>query len=125
MAEEPELGIRRTPSGMHALGKVEYEIKDGEVVYKKGGTVGVMLTESEAKLPDFEHGTEVSPEVKLAMEENGRQNRRRVPPSTEVLVRLFGPGSMTAAQKCEGSQALPSIRLSFSNAAGTFILPFH
>src|SRR5680860_903471 len=47
MAEEPELGIRRTPSGMHALGKLEYEIKDGEVVYKPGGTVGVMLTESE------------------------------------------------------------------------------
>jgi 2-polyprenyl-6-methoxyphenol hydroxylase-like FAD-dependent oxidoreductase len=47
MTEEPELGIRRTPSGMHALGKVEYEIKDGEVVYKKGGTVGVMLTESQ------------------------------------------------------------------------------
>jgi 2-polyprenyl-6-methoxyphenol hydroxylase-like FAD-dependent oxidoreductase len=47
MAEEPELGIRRTPSGTHALGKVEYEIKDGEVVYKEGGTVGVMLTESE------------------------------------------------------------------------------
>ena len=47
MSEEPQLGIRRTPSGMHALGKVEYEIKDGEVVYKKGGTVGVMLTESQ------------------------------------------------------------------------------
>src|SRR5215204_4125005 len=47
MAEEPELGIRRTPSGMHALGKVEYEIKGGEVVYEKGGTVGVMLTEPE------------------------------------------------------------------------------
>ncbi len=47
MTEEPELGIRRTPSGMHALGKVEYEIKDGEVVYKEGGTVGVMLTESQ------------------------------------------------------------------------------
>ncbi len=47
MAEEPELGLRRTPSGMHALGKVEYEIEDGEVVYQKGGTVGVMLTESE------------------------------------------------------------------------------
>ncbi len=46
MTEEPELGIRRTPSGTHALGKVEYEIKDGEVVYKPGGTVGVMLTES-------------------------------------------------------------------------------
>ncbi len=47
MAEEPELGVRRTPSGMHALGKVEYEVKDGEVVYKPGGTVGVMLTESQ------------------------------------------------------------------------------
>ena len=47
MTEEPELGIRRTPSGMHALGKVEYEIEDGEVVYEPGGTVGVMLTESE------------------------------------------------------------------------------
>jgi 2-polyprenyl-6-methoxyphenol hydroxylase-like FAD-dependent oxidoreductase len=46
MTDEPETGIRRTPSGMHAIGKVEYEIQGGEVVYKKGGTVGVMLTES-------------------------------------------------------------------------------
>jgi 2-polyprenyl-6-methoxyphenol hydroxylase-like FAD-dependent oxidoreductase len=45
MTEEPELGVRRTPSGTHALGKVEYEIRDGEVVYKPGGTVGVVLTE--------------------------------------------------------------------------------
>jgi 2-polyprenyl-6-methoxyphenol hydroxylase-like FAD-dependent oxidoreductase len=47
MTEEPELGVRRTPSGMYALGKVEYEVKDGEVVYKPGGKVGVMLTESQ------------------------------------------------------------------------------
>ena len=47
MTEEPELGVRRTPSGTHALGKVEYEVKDGEVVYQKGGKVGVMLTEAE------------------------------------------------------------------------------
>jgi 2-polyprenyl-6-methoxyphenol hydroxylase-like FAD-dependent oxidoreductase len=46
MAEEPQLGVRRDASGMHALGKVEYEIRDGEVVYEEGGTVGVMLTES-------------------------------------------------------------------------------
>jgi 3-(3-hydroxy-phenyl)propionate hydroxylase len=45
MTEEPETGIRRTPSGMHAIGKVEYEIKSGEVIYAKGGTVGVMLTD--------------------------------------------------------------------------------
>jgi 2-polyprenyl-6-methoxyphenol hydroxylase-like FAD-dependent oxidoreductase len=47
MSEEPELGVRRTPTGTHALGKVEYEVKDGAVVYKPGGTVGVMLTEPE------------------------------------------------------------------------------
>ena len=45
MTDEPPLGVRRTPSGTHALGKVEYEIKDGEVVYPPGGKVGVMLTE--------------------------------------------------------------------------------
>src|SRR4029079_3010149 len=47
MTEEPELGVRRTASGVHAIGKVEYEVNDGEVVYREGGTVGVMLTESE------------------------------------------------------------------------------
>ncbi len=46
MTEEPELGVRRTPSGTHAIGKVEYEVEDGKVVYKPGGTVGVMLTEA-------------------------------------------------------------------------------
>jgi len=61
MTEEPLLGIRRTPSGTHALGKVEYEIKDGEVVYGKGGKVGVMLTEaqvgtSEPTLRDLSEG---------------------------------------------------------------------
>jgi 2-polyprenyl-6-methoxyphenol hydroxylase-like FAD-dependent oxidoreductase len=47
MTEEPETGIRRTSTGTYAIGKVEYEIKDGQVVYAKGGTVGVMLTESQ------------------------------------------------------------------------------
>src|SRR6185369_2274168 len=46
MTEEPDLGVRRTPTGTHAIGKVEYEIKDDEVVYAKGGKVGVMLTEA-------------------------------------------------------------------------------
>jgi 2-polyprenyl-6-methoxyphenol hydroxylase-like FAD-dependent oxidoreductase len=62
MTEEPETGIRRTPSGTHAIGKVEYEIKGSEVIYKKGGTVGVMLTEaqvgntSEPTLRDISEG---------------------------------------------------------------------
>ena len=45
MAEEPELGIRRDELGMHALGRREYEIRDGEVVYADRGPVGVMVTE--------------------------------------------------------------------------------
>ena len=45
MAEEPELGIRHDAIGTHALGKLEYEIRDGEVVYMDGGPVGVMVTE--------------------------------------------------------------------------------
>jgi 2-polyprenyl-6-methoxyphenol hydroxylase-like FAD-dependent oxidoreductase len=47
MTEEPETGIRHTPSGTHAIGKVEYRIEGGEVIDEKGGTVGVMLTESQ------------------------------------------------------------------------------
>ena len=52
MTEEPELGIRRDASGTHALGKVAYEIRDGEVVYEEGGTVGVMLTEEHVGATD-------------------------------------------------------------------------
>jgi 2-polyprenyl-6-methoxyphenol hydroxylase-like FAD-dependent oxidoreductase len=43
--EEPELGMRRTANGINGIGKVEYEIKDGEIVYPKGGTVRLMLSE--------------------------------------------------------------------------------
>ena len=43
--EEPVLGMRRTANGINGIGKVEYEIKDGEIVYPKGGTVRVMLSE--------------------------------------------------------------------------------
>src|SRR5215208_1474272 len=45
MAEEPELGIRRDARGMHAIGRVEYEIREGEVVYANRGPVRVMVTE--------------------------------------------------------------------------------
>ena len=40
LAEEPEWGIRRDALGIHALGRVEYEIRDGEVVYadERAGT---------------------------------------------------------------------------------------
>jgi 2-polyprenyl-6-methoxyphenol hydroxylase-like FAD-dependent oxidoreductase len=45
VTEEPELGMRRDAVGVHAIGRLEYEIRDGEVVYKDGGPVRVMVTE--------------------------------------------------------------------------------
>jgi 2-polyprenyl-6-methoxyphenol hydroxylase-like FAD-dependent oxidoreductase len=47
MTEEPELGIRRDDKGIHALGRLEYEVRDGEVVYMGGGPVRVMVTEQQ------------------------------------------------------------------------------
>ena len=46
MAEQPELGIRHDAVGPHAIGRLEYEIRDGKVVYADSGPVGVMLTEA-------------------------------------------------------------------------------
>jgi 2-polyprenyl-6-methoxyphenol hydroxylase-like FAD-dependent oxidoreductase len=45
MTEEPELGIRHDAVGVHGLGRLEYEIRDGEVVYKDEGPVRVTVTE--------------------------------------------------------------------------------
>jgi 2-polyprenyl-6-methoxyphenol hydroxylase-like FAD-dependent oxidoreductase len=45
MAENPELGIHRTAFGIHAFGRREYEIRDGNVVYKDVGPIGVMVSE--------------------------------------------------------------------------------
>jgi 2-polyprenyl-6-methoxyphenol hydroxylase-like FAD-dependent oxidoreductase len=48
MDEQPELGTRRDETGIHSLGRVEYEIRDGEVVYPDSGPVRVMVTEQGA-----------------------------------------------------------------------------
>jgi 2-polyprenyl-6-methoxyphenol hydroxylase-like FAD-dependent oxidoreductase len=45
MTQEPELGVRRDERGIHALGRLEYEIRDGKVIYKDGGPIRVMVTE--------------------------------------------------------------------------------
>ena len=47
MSEEPQLGMRRDARGIHSLGRLEYEIRDGEVVYMDGGPVRVMVTEEQ------------------------------------------------------------------------------
>jgi 2-polyprenyl-6-methoxyphenol hydroxylase-like FAD-dependent oxidoreductase len=45
LAEEPELGIHKDDIGIHGFGRLEYEIRDGEIVYMDRGPVRVMVTE--------------------------------------------------------------------------------
>ena len=47
VTEEPDLGMRRDTLGVHAIGRLEYEIINGEVVYKNRGPVRVMVTEQQ------------------------------------------------------------------------------
>ena len=43
----PEWGIRRDAIGTHALGRIEYEIRNGQIVYADRGPVGVLVTEQQ------------------------------------------------------------------------------
>ena len=45
IAEEPEWGIRQDGLGIHSLSRLEYEVRDGEVVYMDVSPVRVMVTE--------------------------------------------------------------------------------
>jgi 2-polyprenyl-6-methoxyphenol hydroxylase-like FAD-dependent oxidoreductase len=47
MRETPELGTRRDENGIHGIGRLEYEIRDGKVVYKDGGPLRVVVTEQQ------------------------------------------------------------------------------
>ncbi|HEX2717414.1 MAG TPA: FAD-dependent monooxygenase [Gemmatimonadaceae bacterium] len=42
---EPKLGMHRDAKGTHAFGRLEYEIRDGKVVFADHGPVSVMVTE--------------------------------------------------------------------------------
>ncbi|WP_417329501.1 FAD-dependent monooxygenase [Halomonas cupida] len=46
LAEVPEWGTREDALGVHGLGRVDYEIRNGEVVYADSGPVRVMVTEA-------------------------------------------------------------------------------
>ncbi len=54
-AEEAEWGTRQDATGLHGLGRAEYEIVDGEIVYADSGPVRVMVTEARvsASEPSF------------------------------------------------------------------------
>ena len=45
LAGEPQWGMHSDERGLHSFGRVEYEIRDGEIVYADSGPVRVMVTE--------------------------------------------------------------------------------
>jgi 2-polyprenyl-6-methoxyphenol hydroxylase-like FAD-dependent oxidoreductase len=45
LTAEPKWGVHRDDKGTHAFGRLEYEIRNGEVVYMDRGPVRVMVTE--------------------------------------------------------------------------------
>jgi hypothetical protein len=47
ISEEPELGTRHDAVGVHGIGRLEYEIVDGEVVFADTGPLRVLVTERE------------------------------------------------------------------------------
>ncbi|MGA8247440.1 MAG: FAD-dependent monooxygenase [Nocardioides sp.] len=49
LTEEPELGIHRDARGVHALGRVQYEVRDGQVVYADEGPVRITVTEEHTR----------------------------------------------------------------------------
>ena len=48
MTEKPPYGVHRSVAGMYAFGREEYEIKNGEIIYKEVGPIGVMVSEPNA-----------------------------------------------------------------------------
>jgi 3-(3-hydroxy-phenyl)propionate hydroxylase len=51
-AEKPPLGIRRDALGVHAFSRMEYEIRNGEVIYKDEGPLLVMVSERQVGQSD-------------------------------------------------------------------------
>jgi 2-polyprenyl-6-methoxyphenol hydroxylase-like FAD-dependent oxidoreductase len=62
LAETPEWGIRRDDVGIQSLGRLEYRIVDGKIVYADAGPVGVLVTEREVR-----SGEPTLEELKAAM----------------------------------------------------------
>jgi len=47
MTGQPPLGVRNDEIGVHGIGKVNYEIRNGEIVWLDGGPIRVMVTEKQ------------------------------------------------------------------------------
>lgn len=51
---DPELGTRTDKHGIHGIGRLDYEIRDGEIVWAEEGPVRILLTEPEVVISDQE-----------------------------------------------------------------------
>lgn len=47
VTDEPDLGTRFDAIGVHGLGRAQYEIRDGKVIYADNGPIRVMVTEQQ------------------------------------------------------------------------------
>jgi len=47
LAETPQLGMRTDAIGTHGIGRLDYKIVDGKIVYADSGPVRIMLTEAQ------------------------------------------------------------------------------
>lgn len=47
MRDKPELGTRRDAVGIHGIGRVKYEIREGRIVWDESSPVRVMVTEAQ------------------------------------------------------------------------------
>jgi 2-polyprenyl-6-methoxyphenol hydroxylase-like FAD-dependent oxidoreductase len=47
MTELPKMGMRQDAIGVHSFGRLEYEIRNGEIIFKDVGPIGVMVTEKD------------------------------------------------------------------------------
>jgi 3-(3-hydroxy-phenyl)propionate hydroxylase len=48
MTEKPPMGVHRSAAGTHAFGRREYELRNGEIIWKDVGPIRVMVTEPNA-----------------------------------------------------------------------------
>ena len=48
MTQTPPYGVHRSAAGTYAFGREEFEIRNGEIIYKDVGPIGVMVTEPNA-----------------------------------------------------------------------------
>jgi 3-(3-hydroxy-phenyl)propionate hydroxylase len=45
MTERPPYGVHRSPAGVYAFSRSEYELRGGQIIYKEVGPIGVMVPE--------------------------------------------------------------------------------